>query len=574
MRSRRFALVSFARPKFTAGDAFVLAAVAAVLYAGIHIGLGSPKVIPGPRISLAASALPWYTLLSLARMFAAYALSLAFSIVYGYTAARHRTAQRVLMPMLDVLQSIPILSFLPIVLLGASAFMPTGVAAELAAVVLIFTSQAWNLTFSFYQSVSTVPREMDEAARIFRLGFWLRLRSVELPFAAIGLIWNSIMSWAGGWFFLMAAEMFRVGNRDFRLPGLGSYLQTAANRGDMRAIVMGVVTLVVVIVALDQLVWRPLLTWAERFKVTTVAEDESPRSWILPLLRRSRILGWCRGWATHPISRWLDRVDLGHRRRGGAWLTQHTALKPITAFRVTAALALIAALYGTVRAATLLTQLPINTWGLVLAGLGATLGRVALALIIALAWTVPLGVAVGNSRRVARIVQPLAQILASVPATALFPVLLIGLIHVPGGLNIAAVLLMLLGTQWYLLFNVIAGSAAIPQDLRHTTRMLGLSRFERWRTLYLPALFPYIVTGAVTSSGGAWNASIVAEYVEFGGRPHATLGLGSLIARATAAGNYALLLAATLTMILAVVLINRIIWHRLYALAEHRFRME
>lgn len=574
MRNRRFATALSARPKITAGDVVVLIAIVAVLYAGIHIGLGSPKVIRGPRISLSPSALPWYTSLSLARMFAAYALSMAFSVVYGYVAARNRTAQRVLMPMLDVLQSVPVLSFLPIVLLGASAFMPTSVAAELAAIVLIFTSQAWNLTFSFYQSVSTVPREMDEAARIFRLGFWLRLRSVELPFAAIGLIWNSIMSWAGGWFFLMAAEMFHVGNRDFRLPGLGSYLQTAANRGDVQAILMGVVTLVIVIVALDQLIWRPLLAWSERFKVTTVVGDESVRSWILPLLSRSRILAWCGHRTLQPLSRWLDRVDLGRRRRDDHGLARSVRLGPITAWRLISALALAAALYGVVRAGLLLTRLPASTWGLLLAGLGATLGRVILALIIALLWTVPLGVAVGNSRRIARIVQPLAQILASVPATALFPVLLIGLIRVPGGLNIAAVLLMLLGTQWYLLFNVIAGSSAIPEDLRYTTRMLGLSRIDRWRTLYLPALFPYIITGAVTSSGGAWNASIVAEYVEFGGHVHATLGLGSLIARATAAGNYALLLAATLTMILTVVFINRTVWHRLYALAERRFRME
>lgn len=572
MKRQRFALAWRPHPVLTLGDLFVLMIIAAVLYGGIHIALGTPAVVRGPQISLAPSALPWYTFLSVARMWAAYTLSLAFSVTYGYAAARSRNAQRVLMPLLDVLQSVPILSFLPIVLLGASAFLPANVAAELAAIVLIFTSQAWNLTFSFYQSVSTVPRELDEAARIFRLGFWLRLRSVELPFAAIGLIWNSLMSWAGGWFFLMAAEMFHVGNRDFRLPGLGSYLQTAANHGDVRAIVLGVAVLILVIVALDQLVWRPLLAWAERFKLATVAGDEAATSWVVPLLRRSYLLAWCRQHLVMPFSRWLDRIDV--TRASFSPFRARARVCPLITARFVWIMVLLTVAYGAARAGALLAQLPGATWWLVLAGLGATLARVVLALLIALAWTVPLGIAVGNSRRVARIVQPLAQILASVPATALFPIILIGLIHLPGGLNIAAVLLMLLGTQWYLLFNIIAGSSAIPDDLRYTTRMLGLGRFERWRTLYLPALFPYIITGAVTSSGGAWNASIVAEYVEFDGHSHATLGLGSLIARATAAGDYPLLLAATLTMIMAVVLINRTVWHRLYALAERRFRIE
>lgn len=570
LKTRPLALDGIAPTRLTVGDLFVLGIIAALLYAGVHLALGLPAVVRGPRISLSLAALPWYTFLSLMRMLAAYALSLAFSITYGYFAARSPTARRVLMPVLDVLQSVPILSFLPIVLLGASAFLPTGVAAEFAAVMLIFTSQAWNLTFSFYQSVSTVPRELDEAARIFKLGFWLRLRTVELPFASIGLVWNSIMSWAGGWFFLMAAEMFRVGHRDFRLPGLGSYLQTAANRDDVHAILMGVATLIVVIVALDQLVWRPLLAWCERFKVTTVASGEPDRSWVLPLLRRSRLLAWLQQAMAVPLGRWFDHIDLRQQQA----LRSPSARRALKTLRLIPVLAVLAAAYGTAQAAMLLTRIPLPTWGLIASALGATLGRVILALLIALAWTVPVGITVGTSQRVARIVQPLAQILASVPATALFPVLLIGLIALPGGLNIAAVLLMLLGTQWYLLFNVIAGSTAIPEDLRYTTRMLGLSRLERWRTLYLPALFPYIITGAVTSSGGAWNASIVAEYVEFGGHAHSTLGLGSLIAQATASGNYPLLLAATLTMILTVVLINRTVWHRLYSLAERRFRME
>ena len=570
----RFALPLAGRSRLSLGDVIVLLAIAALLYAGIVLGLKTPAVLKGPAISLSPTALPWYTLLSVSRMLAAYVLSMLFSIIYGYVAARNRTAQRIMMPLLDILQSVPILSFLPIVLLGASAFIPANIAAELTAVVLIFTSQAWNLTFSFYQSVTTVPRELDEAARIFRLGFWLRLRVVELPFAAIGLIWNSIMSWAGGWFFLMAAEMFHVGSRDFRLPGLGSYLQTAANQGDAHAVLLGVMTLILVIVLLDQCIWRPLLAWAERFKVSTLTNEQPAGSWLLPLLTRSRLLSGFRRHVMGPLSRWFDTLDfrqgeaLGEARKGLA----HRGRRYFRRFLLGLGGACI--LYGVAKALLMMGQLPPDTWWLIAKSLLATLGRVALALAIALAWTLPLGVALGNNARLGRVVQPLAQILASVPATALFPIMLVFLIQLPAGLNIAAVTLMLLGTQWYLLFNVIAGSASIPDDLRNTTRMLGLSRLECWRRLYLPALFPYIITGAVTSSGGAWNASIVAEYVEFNGQTHATTGLGALIAQATGSGNYPLLLAATLTMIVAVVCINRLVWHRLYALAERRYRME
>lgn len=574
MSRLRFAPALSGRLNLTTGDALVIVAIAVLLYVGIVLGLHTPAVVRGPQISLAPAALPWYTLLSVARMAAAYFLSLLFSIAYGYFAARNQAAQRALMPVLDVLQSVPILSFLPIVLLGASAIIPTNVAAEVTSIALIFTSQAWNLTFSFYQSVKTVPREMDEAARIFQLGFWLRLRTVELPFAAIGLIWNSIMSWAGGWFFLMAAEMFHVGHRDFRLPGLGSYLQTAADKGDSHAVILGVATLLVVIVLLDQCIWRPLLAWAERFRVTTLAKEQPAESWLLRLLTRSRILISLRRLVLEPVGLWFDARDWRHAQevrmrtqRAGRSARQFVG-------RLVAGGILLALAYGLVEALIMMGHLPVASWLLIGKGLLATVARVALALVITLAWTIPLGVAMGTHPRLARIAQPLAQILASVPATALFPILLIVLLELPAGLNIAAVTLMLLGTQWYLLFNVIAGTAAIPEDLLYTTKMLGLSRSERWRRLYLPALFPYIVTGAVTASGGAWNASIVAEYVDFNGQVHATTGLGALIAQATASGNYPLLLAATVTMIVSVVFINRLVWHRLYLMAENRFRME
>ncbi|TMA93846.1 MAG: ABC transporter permease subunit [Deltaproteobacteria bacterium] len=574
MRQFRFSPALPESPAFTVGDAVILLGIASMLYAGTRLAFHVPAVIAGPDISLSPLALPWYALLSVGRMAVAYCLSMLFSLFYGYAAARNRTARTVLMPLLDVLQSVPILSFLPIVLLSLSAILPQAFAAELAAIVLIFTSQAWNMTFSFYQSMTTIPTEMREAAAVFRFDPWLRFKAVELPFAAIGLLWNSMMSWSGGWFFLMAAEIFKVGSRDFRLPGLGSYLQTAADKGDTHAVILGITTLVVVIVLLDQLVWRPLIAWTDRFKVDMVEGDEPPRSWFLDLISRAWLVEQFGTRIWRPFSEW---VDSGFQRRTSGVIaspelsteTGHSrlAIGILTVF-------LLVALYGSYRAATLLVTLPSSAWADLGKGIFATFLRVSVALAITLIWTIPVGVFIGTNRRLAAVLQPIVQVVASIPATALFPVVLLALLEVPGGLNIAAVLLMLMGTQWYLLFNVIAGASAIPQDLLYTTDLLRLSSLDRWLTLILPALFPYIITGAITASGGAWNASIVAEHVEFGGQTHTTLGAGALIASATSTGDYALLLAATLALVLTVVLINRTFWRRLYRLAEERYRME
>lgn len=559
------------RPILAWGDGFVLLVLVAVLYVGVRLALRAPAVVQGPAISLSLSALPWYALLSVARMAAAYALSLLFTLVYGYWAAYNRRAEQVLMPLLDVLQSVPILSFLPVVLLGLSAILPEAVAAELAAIVLIFTSQVWNLTFAWYQSLTTIGRDLHEASAIFRFNRWLRLKWLELPSAAGSLIWNSMMSWAGGWFFLMAAEIFTVGERDFRLPGLGAYLQEAANQGDIQALVWGILVLVGVIVLLDQLVWRPLLTWAERFKLEMTADENLVSSWFYDLLHDSHLLTrFGQRWQA-----WNERLDL--------WLQKRLA--PVGIMRTGngqrawgMAFVLIGlgagALSIAYHALLLLIEVPAPQWSLIGMGLLATLLRVSIALAVALAWTIPVGVAIGTNPRLARWLQPLVQIAASVPATALFPAFLLIFLGLPGGLNLASVVLMLAGTQWYLLFNVIAGASAIPQDLKYTVALLHLDRSTRWRTLILPALFPYIVTGAITAGGGAWNASIVAEHVEFGGRTLFVTGIGAVIANATAVGDYSLLLAATLGMILAVVVINRLVWHRLYRLAEDRFRME
>ena len=574
MRQFRFSPALPETPTFTAGDAVIVLSLTTILYGGARLAFHAPAIIAGPDISLSPLALPWYALLSVGRMAAAYFLSLVFSLFYGYAAARNRTARTVLMPLLDVLQSVPILSFLPIVLLSLSAVLPQAFAAELAAIVLIFTSQAWNMTFSFYQSLTTIPSELREAAAVFRFDPWLRFKTVELPCAAIGLLWNSMMSWSGGWFFLMAAEIFHVGPRDFRLPGLGAYLQTAANENNLHAVFLGVVTLVGVIVLLDQFVWRPLIAWSDRFKMDMVEGDEPPSSWFLHLLSRSWLVEQFGTRVWRPFSEWVDR---GFQRRARGVIASPEISGEAGSSRLAIGILiglLLVALYGSYRAAALLVTLSASTWIELGKGIVATFLRVSVALAITLIWTIPVGVFIGTNRRLATILQPVVQVVASIPATALFPVVLLALLQFPGGLNIAAVLLMLMGTQWYLLFNVIAGAAAIPQDLRYTTDLLRLSSVDRWRTLILPALFPYIITGAITASGGAWNASIVAEYVEFGGQTHKTLGVGAMIASATSAGDYALLLAGTLALVVTVVLINRTFWRRLYRLAEERYRME
>ena len=574
MRQFRFSPALPETPALTAGDVVIVLGLTTILYAGARLAFHAPAIIAGPDISLSPLALPWYALLSVGRMAAAYFLSLLFSLFYGYAAARNRTARTVLMPLLDVLQSVPILSFLPIVLLSLSAVLPQAFAAELAAIVLIFTSQAWNMTFSFYQSLTTIPSELREAAAVFRFDPWLRFKTVELPCAAIGLLWNSMMSWSGGWFFLMAAEIFHVGPRDFRLPGLGAYLQTAANENNLHAVFLGVVTLVGVIVLLDQFLWRPLIAWSDRFKMDMVEGDEPPSSWFLDLLSRAWLVEQFGTRIWGPFSEW---VETGFQRRARGVIEPPEILAETGSSRLAIGiltLLSLVALYGSYRAAALLVTLPASTWVELGKGIVATFLRVTAALAIALIWTIPLGVFIGTNRRLATFLQPIVQVVASIPATALFPVVLLALLHFPGGLNSAAVLLMLMGTQWYLLFNVIAGAAAIPQDLRYTTDLLRLSSFDRWRILILPALFPYIITGAITASGGAWNASIVAEYVEFGGQTHETLGVGALIASATSLGNYALLLAGTLALVVTVVLINRTFWRRLYKLAEERYRME
>jgi NitT/TauT family transport system permease protein len=555
-------------------DLLMFAAGIAVFYGILIVGrTWFAPFTPAVEISRSPLALPGYAALSLLRITIAYVLSLTFTLVYGYIAAYNARAEKFMIPLLDVLQSIPVLSFLPGVMLAMVALFPSKqLGVELGAILLIFTGQVWNMAFSFYASLKSIPAEMREAARVYRFSWWQRFVDVELPYAAIGLVWNSMMSVAGGWFFLMACEMFVLGARDFRLPGLGSYLQTAADDGDTASILWGIVTMIAVIVLIDQFVWRPVIAWAEKFKFEQVESTDAPGSWVLDLLQHSHILRQVRKRAIFPARESL-MAYFSHR--------EHTQPdnEPRTAWKLwTARLIGIAALgltgYAVIRVVILLTGLDRGEVAELRMGLGATFLRVAVALTLGAAWTIPVGVWIGFNPRLARIAQPLAQIAASVPATALFPVVLLILIRLGGGLGIGSIVLLLLGTQWYILFNVIAGAMAIPTDLKEVCSVCRITGLERWKKLILPGIFPYLVTGMVTASGGAWNASIVAEYFHFKGQIFSTVGLGATISKATDQGNFDLLIAATIAMAGIVVTVNRLVWRRMYRLAETRFKLE
>ena len=528
------------------------------------------------EISQSPRSLPLYALYSLVRISVAYILSLAFALAYGYLAARSKAAEVVLVPLLDILQSIPVLSFLPGVMLAMVALFPhSQLGIELGSIILIFTGQVWNIAFSFYSSLKTIPRELREAAIIYRFGRWQKFVELDLPYSTIGLVWNSMMSVAGGWFFLMACEMFVLGDRDFRLPGLGSFLQTAASHGNTRAILWGLAAMVAVIVLLDQLIWRPVIVWADKFKFEQVETAKAATHNLLSLLGRASLVIRFFRVAVRPVMDWITvNLAVSARRAAQTFSVPKRQSTRRGLLIVLATVILVGIGFAVFHGARELSDLHRADYFTLLRSAGFTLLRVNGALLIGALWAVPVGVAIGFSQRLARIAQPLAQIAASIPATALFPVILLFMLRFRGGLELAAMLVMLLGTQWYILFNVIAGAMAIPTDLKEASRIFRFGSWDRWRYLILPGIFPYLVTGLVTASGNAWNASIIAEYFHFQGKIISTIGLGSAISSASDAGRFDLLLASTLIMATIVVLINRLVWRRMYRLASTRFKLE
>jgi NitT/TauT family transport system permease protein len=545
-----------------------------VVIARYWFGHQEPEIV----ISQSPRALPTYAFYSMVRIGLAYLLSLVFAVGYGYIAAYNKRIEPLMIAALDILQSIPVLSFLPGVMLAMVALFPTRqIGVEMGAILLIFTGQVWNMAFSFYSSIKSIPRELNEAARIYRFSRLQKLIQLELPYAAIGLVWNSMVSVAGGWFFLMACEMFVLGTHDFRLPGLGSFLQTAAGTGNGVAIAWGLFTMVAIIVATDQLVWRPIIAWSDKFKFEQVESAAHTHSPLLHMLQNSNFLRRLSRDTSSPISERFYRRTAEKRMERiarGAPISDDARESPLWARVLISVVAVAVVGYAAFHALGLLRQIHAPEFGQIMKGALATFLRVNVSLLLAAAWTIPAGVAIGFNPRLARIAQPLAQIAASVPATALFPVILLALIRLGGGMGIGSIALMMLGTQWYILFNVIAGAMAIPSDLREVATLFRFTTLQRWKTVILPGIFPYLVTGMVTASGGAWNASIIAEYFRLKNQTYQTMGLGATISAATDSGQFQILLLATIVMALMVVTINRLVWRPLYRVAGTRYKLE
>lgn len=552
-------------------DLLVVIGLAGLLFGLIDVAREwSGQHRPSIEIDLSPWALPRYTFFSLSRGLLAYLISLSFTLVYGYWAAKDRVAERFLIPLLDILQSIPVLGFMPGVVLALVALFPgSNVGLELAAVLMIFTGQAWNMTFSFYHSLRAVPLDLREAATVYRFSWWQRFKWVELPYAMMGLVWNSMMSMAGGWFFLINIEALQLGDRDFRLTGLGSYMKVATEQGRVDAMLSAIFAMVLMIVLVDQLLWRPVVVWAQKFRVEEGGQQEAMSSWFLNWLRRSRLVRfWRFGWrrlrnkkTKQTTMATLKPVESQSANRV-AWLS-HILL----------GLLLIVFSYGAWRLLHLIRAISFEEWGsLVTAGFW-TLARVLASTAIGTLWALPAGLAIGLSPRLSRVLQPVIQVVASFPAPMLFPLVIVGLEATGISLGWGSILLMLLGTQWYILFNVIAGAMAIPADLREAARSYRITGWQKFRALCFPAVFPYLVTGWVTAAGGAWNASIVSEFVTFKGRTLQTQGLGAAISAAAESANFPLLAASILVMSTLVVVFNRTVWRRCYRLAEERYSL-
>ena len=529
---------------------------------------------PGETIplSLDPGHLPMYALRTVLRMVAALVVSLVFTFVYATLAAKSRRAEEILVPLLDILQSVPILGFLSITVTGFIAMFPGSLfGVEMAAIFAIFTSQAWNMAFSFYQSLKTVPKELHEASELFGLSAWQRFWKLEAPFATPSLIWNTMMSVSGGWFFVVASEAITVGKTSVTLPGIGSYVAQAILNKNLPAIGFALFTMLIVILMYDQLLFRPLVAWAEKFKFELTESQDSPESWILTLFQRAHVLRNLVKSIGKLWNRLTERVPKPVRRTPG--FRKESPLQKLQGVTWYGIL-LGAIVFG----AWLLISFVVNGVGhaeilkVFMLGLMTFARVMALLVLASLVW-VPIGVIIGLNPRLATTVQPLAQFLAAFPANLFFPVAVYLLVRYRLSPEIWTAPLMILGTQWYILFNVIAGASAIPTDLREAARNLGLRGWRLWKHLLLPGIIPSLITGLISASGGTWNASIVAEVVSWGSTTITATGIGSYIAQWTEKGDYPHIVLGIAVMSLYVLLFNRLFWRRLYKIAQTRFRL-
>ncbi|RQR68404.1 MULTISPECIES: ABC transporter permease subunit [unclassified Burkholderia] len=549
----------------------------AMAVVGFHETMAPIGTLQTQKISLDPSNLPEYALRTTLRMLAAMVASLAFTLVYGTLAAKSRRAGMVLIPILDILQSVPVLGFISFTVTFFLALFPSRVlGAELAAIFAIFTSQAWNMTFSFYQSLRTVPRDLDEVSRGFHLTSWQRFWKLEVPFSMPGLIWNMMMSMSGGWFFVVASEAITVGNQTITLPGIGAYLAQAISDKNLGAIGWVILTMTVVILAYDQFLFRPLIAWADKFRMENTASGDAPQSWLLDLVRRTRLIHQLlvpAGWFFAKAARIPLRLPLSGAMRFSLPKVEKKASRTVDI--AWAALLLLGTAYIVWRVVSFVsTGVTMGEVGHVVALGLITLLRVVVLISIASVIWVPIGVWVGLRPKLAEKLQPLAQFLAAFPANLLFPVFVIVIARFHLNPDIWLSPLIVLGTQWYILFNVIAGATSYPNDYREAATNFRIRGWQWWRQAILPGIFPYYVTGAITASGGAWNASIVSEAVQWGSTKIEAHGLGAYIAQTTAAGDFPKIILGIAVMSLFVTLFNRLLWRPLYAFAEAKLRLD
>src|SRR6202030_3824151 len=552
------------------GVPIVLGGIALICWRGMAMSARYQigEVLP---ISLDPWQLPAYALRTVLRMAAALIASLAFSLVYAAVAAKTRQGEKILIPILDILQSVPILGFLSITVTGFIALFPGRLlGVECAAIFAIFTSQAWNMTFSVYQSLRTVPAELIEAARMYHLSPWKRFWRLEVPHAIPSLVWNMMMSVSGGWFFVVASEAITVAGQTIMLPGIGSYIATAINQRDLAAIGYAVLVMFIVILLYDQLLFRPLLAWSRKFQADPSDED-NVRPWFFVVLQRARLFDLVQAGVLE-INRIIDDTltALARRRRPSI------ERRPTREFDILFDIALLG--LAAVAAAWLITFIRQTVdlgeigWVFVL-GL-ATAARVLILIGVASLIWVPIGVAIGLRPHLADRIQPIVQFLAAFPANLFFPVAVVLILRFQANPEIWLSPLMILGTQWYIVFNVIVGTTALPVELQRAAQNLGVRRSLWWRRVILPAIFPAYVTGAVTAAGGSWNASIVSEVVRWGDTTLTATGIGAYIARTTADGDSARIALGIGVLCLYVLAFNRLFWRRLYDLAAERLRLD
>jgi NitT/TauT family transport system permease protein len=549
----------------------VIGAMVLLVYGGEQTTLPLSALEVSP-VSLDPRHLPFYALRTTMRMLLAIVCSTVFTFVYAAIAAKSRRAEMVMIPLLDILQSVPILGFLTFTVVFFLNLFPGQVlGAELACVFAIFTSQAWNMTFSMYQSIRNVPKDLEEATQSFHLSGWQRFWRLDVPFAMPGLIWNAMMSMSGGWFFVVASEAITVGNTIVTLPGIGSYVALAIEKRDLAAIGYAILTMLLVIIAYDQLLFRPIVAWADKFRFEQVASSEAPTSWMLDLFRRTRALRAL----TYPLAAANKAISTLRIAVPGALRPSATDGPPSRVIDVLwFALIAVSTGYAALRAyqylsANLAASDVLDAIG---GGLVTLLRVIVLIALASLIW-VPIGVWIGLRPKIAERVQPMAQFLAAFPANLAFPIFVVVIVRYHLNANVWLSPLMILGTQWYILFNVIAGASAFPGDLREAASSFHVSGWRWWVKVILPGIFPYYITGAITASGGSWNASIVAEVASWGDTHLTATGIGAYIAKATEAGDFPRVVLGIAIMCVLVTLFNRLLWRPLYAFGERRLRL-